>query len=79
MYRHEFDNGAQLQTASFAADAGETTFSTLDVRPIENSGLLSAGVNLLGKDGITVSLKYSAEVASGYVSQGGALRVRWAF
>ena len=79
LYRHEFDNGAQLQTASFAADAGATTFSTLDVRPIENSGVLSAGVNLLGKDGITVSLKYSAEVASGYVSQGGALRVRWAF
>ncbi len=79
LYRHEFDDGAQLQTASFAADAGETTFSTLDVRPIENSGVLSAGVNLLGKDGITVSLKYSAEVASGYVSQGGALRVRWAF
>jgi uncharacterized protein with beta-barrel porin domain len=49
------------------------------VRPIENSGVLSAGVNLLGKDGITVSLKYSAEIASGYVSQGGALRVRWAF
>jgi outer membrane autotransporter protein len=79
MYRHEFDNGAQLQTASYAADASESTFSTLDVRPIENSELLSAGVNLLGKDGVTVTLKYTAEAASGYLSQGGSLRVRWAF
>jgi len=51
----------------------------LDVRPIENSELLSAGVNLLGKDGVTVTLKYTAEAASGYLSQGGSLRVRWAF
>jgi len=79
MYRHEFDNGAQLQTASYAADASESTFSTLNVRPIENSELLSAGVNLLGKDGVTVTLKYTAEAASGYLSQGGSLRVRWAF
>jgi uncharacterized protein with beta-barrel porin domain len=41
--------------------------------------VLSTGVNLLGKDGVTVTLKYTAEVGSGYVSQGGSLRVRWAF
>jgi outer membrane autotransporter protein len=79
MYRHEFDNGAQLQTASFAADAAGTTFSTLNARPIENSGLGSVGVNLLGNDGVTVTLKYTAEIATGYVSQGGSLRVRWVF
>jgi outer membrane autotransporter protein len=79
VYRHEFDDGAQLQTASFAADESASTFSTLNVRPIENSGVLSTGVTLLGKDGVSVTLKYSAEAASGYLSQGGSLRVRWAF
>jgi outer membrane autotransporter protein len=77
--RHEFDNGAQLQTQSFAADESATTFSTQNVRPVQNTGVLSTGVNLLGKDGVTVTLKYSAEVGTGYVSQGGSLRVRWAF
>jgi outer membrane autotransporter protein len=79
LYRHEFDSGALLQTASFAADASATAFSTFDARPIENSGLASIGVNLLGNDGVTVTLKYTAEIATGYVSQGGSLRVRWAF
>jgi outer membrane autotransporter protein len=77
--RHEFDNGAQLQTQSFAADEAATTFSTQNLRPVQNTGVLSTGVNLLGKDGVTVTLKYTAEVGSGYVSQGGSLRVRWAF
>jgi hypothetical protein len=48
------------------------------VGPIENSELLSAGVNLLGNDGMTVTVKYTAEAASGHLSQGGSLRVRWA-
>jgi uncharacterized protein with beta-barrel porin domain len=78
LYRHEFDNGAQFQTASYAVDEA-STFSTLDARPIENSGIFSAGVNFLGNDGVTVTLRYTAEAATGYVSQGGSLRVRWTF
>jgi outer membrane autotransporter protein len=78
MYRHEFDNGAQVQTASFAANEN-ASFSTLDARPIKNSGVFSTGVNLLGANGVTVTLRYTAEAATGYVSQGGSLRVRWAF
>jgi outer membrane autotransporter protein len=78
MYRHEFDSGAQVQTASFAADEN-ASFSTLDARPIVNSGVFSTGVNFLGKDGMTVTLRYTAEAATGYVSQGGSLRVRWSF
>jgi uncharacterized protein with beta-barrel porin domain len=49
------------------------------VRPVLNTGVASIGVNLLGSDGVTVSLKYGAEIGSGYVSQGGSLRVRWTF
>jgi uncharacterized protein with beta-barrel porin domain len=79
MYRHEFDSGSQQQTAGFAADPAGTTFSTEDVRPVLNTGVASIGVNLLGSDGLTVSLKYGAEIGSGYVSQGGSLRVRWTF
>jgi outer membrane autotransporter protein len=78
MYRHEFDSGAQVQTASFAADEN-ASFTTLDARAIENSGMFSAGVNFLGRDGVTVTLRYTAEAATGYVSQGGSLRVRWSF
>jgi uncharacterized protein with beta-barrel porin domain len=79
MYRHEFENGTQQQTVGFAADPAGTTFSTEDVRPVLNTGVASIGVNLLGSDGVTVSLKYGAEIGSGYVSQGGSLRVRWTF
>jgi hypothetical protein len=41
--------------------------------------VFSTGVNFLGKDGMTVTLRYTAEAATGYVSQGGSLRVRWSF
>jgi uncharacterized protein with beta-barrel porin domain len=78
LYRHEFDNGAQVQTSSFAVDEA-ATFTTLDARPIENSGLVSTAVNFLAKDGVAVTLRYTAEAATGYVSQGGSVRVRWAF
>jgi outer membrane autotransporter protein len=79
LYRHEFDNSSQLQTQGFAGDETGTTFTTENAREIRNSGVLAAGVNLVGKDGVTVTLKYGAEVAQGYISQGGSLRVRWAF
>ncbi len=78
-YRHEFDGGSQMQTASFSSDETNAAFSTQTLRPVVNSGLLSAGLTLLGDKGMTVTLKYDAEIASGFVAQSGSLRVRWAF
>ena len=79
-WRHEFDHTRALVNASYAADAtGETGFSTLGASPTTESGVLTAGITLLRQNNMTITAQYQLEAASGYLSQGGTLRLRQLF
>jgi uncharacterized protein with beta-barrel porin domain len=79
VYRHEFDNSLQFQTASFAADETNSVFGTQSMQPNVNSMVYSAGATLLGGRDTAITLKYEVETANGFLNQTGSLRIRWAF
>lgn len=79
-WRHQYDNAQGLTTSSFAADPiGETAFTTSGPRPTTNSALLTAGISLLRRNDLTLTLRYDLQAAAGFLSQAGSLRVRKMF
>ncbi len=78
-YQHEFNNGADVQNAYFAADEAATAFTIRGPHYAANSAWVSAGITVVGNRNVSLSLKYDVEIANGYVDQTGGLRLRWAF
>ncbi|OZI29315.1 autotransporter outer membrane beta-barrel domain-containing protein, partial [Bordetella genomosp. 1] len=79
-WRHEFVDSRVRTAASFAADpTGSTSFTSLGATPIKDTGVLVLGATLATRKNLTIGLNYTLEAASGYTSQTGDLRVRYAF
>jgi outer membrane autotransporter protein len=79
-WNHEFRDFRLSNTASFAADSrGATSFSTLGTTPLRNTAQLSLGATLLKNENLSLSARYTVEVASGYTAQTGNVSLRWQY
>jgi outer membrane autotransporter protein len=79
-WRHEYDNTRTQTTASFAADpTGQTSFTSLGASPVEDEAVVSLAVTLLHANNLSVTARYELDAGSGYLAQGGALRLRQLF
>jgi outer membrane autotransporter protein len=79
-WRHDYDNTREQTAASFAADpTGQTSFTSLGVRPVADEAVVSLGVTLLRANNLSVTARYELNAGSGYLAQGGSLRLRQLF
>ena len=77
---HEFNHDRVVTGASYAADpTGQTVFSTVGATPVRDLADLALGVTLLRANNLSVMLRYELQLAPGFVSQTGSLRLRQLF
>ena len=77
---HEFNHNPAVTSASFAADpSGQTAFTTVGATQVSNLADLTLGVTLLRANNLSLSARYELQLAKGFVSQTGSLRLRQQF
>jgi len=77
---HEFNHNPAVTSASFAADpSGQTAFTTVGITPVSNLADLTLGVTLLRANNLSLSARYELQLAKGFVSQTGSLRLQQRF
>ncbi|HZG20816.1 MAG TPA: autotransporter domain-containing protein, partial [Herbaspirillum sp.] len=79
-WRHEYRSNALRTISSFADDTtGTSTFVSSGATPLRDSGVFALSATLVNRQNLTITARYTMEVAPGYTAQTGDLRLRYQF
>ena len=80
LWRHEYNHDKTQTNSHYAGDpTGETSFTSLGASPVDDTGLLSAGVTLMRANNLSLSARYDVQFGQGFMSQAGSLMFRQLF
>lgn len=79
LWNHQYNDSRMAVTAAYAADASNTSFTSLGSSPVKNAANLTLGAMLLRANNTSLTAYYDLTTASHYTNQALSLRFKQAF